>query len=397
MMIGLYFKKGLILVYAVVFDISISIYFIIKPQYIIAGGDVKELISRLFIFNVSVFVLYFMSKWGNDYVQAAIEKEEETKALVEKLENTMKTIQSSTRSLNKNIINSSRQLEITTEISNSITTAVQEITAGITEETSSIQQISSYISDVGQAADEIKSVSNETAGLTESTNQTAALSSEKVNELYNEMVSINNSVSSTANTIRELDVSIKSINTILISITEISDQTNLLALNASIEASRAGEAGRGFSVVAEEVRKLAELSKENVAHINKIIQDISSKSSMVYTEIELGRKAAASGTNLMEDVQKSFNIISRSFNSVNSMIKKENEKIEYIAARFKDIENQSGNIAGISEQHAAFLQEIQTTTEEQNSRIINISNSIKEMELFSRRLEEVANENRSNN
>lgn len=389
MMIGLYFKTILISIYTIYFNTSMIIYYIFKPNCAISGGDLSTFISYMFIFNLCIFILYHTTKWGNEYIKAAVKSESQAKDLIERLENTMRIIQDSTNNLNREITESSRDLEITRDVSGTITMAIQEVSAGVTEETQAIQEINTLVLQVGERVESTKDISSKVAMITNETNELTLDSMSNFKELYNQMKNVSNTVKSTGSTVEELGRSINDINEILTSITQISEQTNLLALNAAIEAARAGEAGRGFAVVAEEVRKLADLSKENVASINKILSEVNSRTKSVWNEVNEGNQASQTGEKLMENMQESFKDMITSFDKVKSMIEIEDKNIEDITSSFKSIEIQVGNIASISEEHSASIEEIQATMDEQNTRIINTSKAIKDMETSSKELEKI--------
>jgi methyl-accepting chemotaxis protein len=389
-MVSLYFIRKLIIYYTILFNVSYSTVFLLNPEYIISGGNASEFISRVFLFNITALVIYFLSKWGNEHIMSSIKSETEATQLVGKLEKIIQAIKESTAKLNGNIEESSGDLQITKEISSSITAAIQEISAGVSEEANSIRNISHKIFEIGEIVAATKDISNEVAEVTNEANNLTLSSIKRFNELYAQMRTINNTVSSTSDTVTELGESINSINSMLSSIIQISEQTNLLALNATIEAARAGEAGRGFAVVADEVRKLAELSKENVESIDKIIREVNNRTNMALSEVNEGRAAVQAGEKLMEGMLISFNSMTTSSEKVKDMIGLEDRNIEHIADSFKEIQRQVENIASISEEHSASIEEIQVTVDEQNTRVINSSNAIKAMGKSSKELEKMA-------
>lgn len=389
MMIGLYFKRSLVLTYGISFNVIMSIYFFISPTSVVKSGLINEFISFVFLFDLSLLVVYVMCKWGNEYIQSALKSESEATVLLKRLEDTINIIQNSTGALNNNISNSSNDLQIIGDTSNSITLAIDEIASGITEEASSIQNINHLIFEVGNIVKKTQEISIEVSKVTNETNQLTLDSLEKFNKTNEQMEIINTTVTSAATHINELGGSINNINLILSNIIDISEQTNLLALNAAIEASRAGESGKGFAVVAEEIRKLAELSRKNVGDATNIISQINDKTNIVLSETNKGNEAVHVGKDLMLNVIQSFNNMVSSFDNVRQMVKSEDENVENLFIRFQEIQSQIETLASISEEHAASLEEIQATIDEQNNRIINSNMAIKDMEESSKELEKM--------
>ncbi|MCG9967178.1 methyl-accepting chemotaxis protein [Pelotomaculum terephthalicicum JT] len=146
----------------------------------------------------------------------------------------------------------------------------EETSAGASETAASISQM---VTTVEQVSDNTRSVTE----ASEKANNYAKSGKDKIDFAISQMSTISEFTALTADTIKDLAKNTEKITQIAELITQISGQTNLLALNAAIEAARAGEHGQGFSVVAEEVRKLAEQSSEAAHEINEITRMIRNK------------------------------------------------------------------------------------------------------------------------
>lgn len=161
-----------------------------------------------------------------------------------------------------------------------------------------------------------------------------------------------------SSTVNELVSKLESVNTITDSISQIASQTNLLALNAAIEAARAGEAGKGFSVVAGEVRKLAENSKQAVQSITKILDEIKVEIINTSTAMNSGNAALAiqnstinqtkvNFKNIKESIDEAIVDIDNSIVNLTNSSEKKDEVISYIE-----------NVYKLSQENAALSEEI---------------------------------------
>ena len=133
-----------------------------------------------------------------------------------------------------------------------------------------------------------------------SANEQIGVARQEVDRIGDKMIQISSAVSDTNQTILSFLGTMKDIYRALAVIEEISAQTNLLALNATIEAARVGEHGRGFSVVAEEIRKLADVSRASTEDIHQILDRISTAASAASRQITEGDQVLAEGTILVQ-------------------------------------------------------------------------------------------------
>jgi methyl-accepting chemotaxis protein len=159
-----------------------------------------------------------------------------------------------------------------------------------------------------------------------------------------------------------------SIRSILTTISSISRQTNLLALNASIEAARAGDYGKGFTVVAEEIRFLADQSTRNTQEIEKIINNLVTFTDMTLSKLENSTKMASSSlhetkkiTQIFDDVNKTFSSIVHNINDIKLLTDRVSSHSSRTSEKSKEIKSYSQNISAKTQQFLSSIQEFANT------------------------------------
>lgn len=193
-----------------------------------------------------------------------------------------------------------------------------------------------------------------------------------IDELNQNLTSTNETISDVAKQIGELKKKSSTIGDISGLIDQIAEQTNLLALNAAIEAARAGEAGKGFAVVADEVRKLAEETSVLTKKINVSMTEIQIDIDNTNNKMENVSKVIDKNTEVSEHVGNAFNDTIKSVDEVISQINLLNSNIEEVQ-EVKDVVIESlKNISNVTELNAASSEEVSASVEEQTATIITI-------------------------
>lgn len=246
-----------------------------------------------------------------------------------------------------------------------------------------ILNITEFISDMEKQSNELAEISTTIDNMISDTRDSTLKGSENINSAVNSLSTMRESIVLSSKSITKLSKRSKNIKSIISIIASISEQTNLLALNASIEAARAGEQGKGFSVVAEEIRKLAEQSSSSTEEISREILQIQDQVGEVVTTMKESIRYMESGTHSVEDTS---NIFVKIENEV-KMVKEFSSKVSVISKNLSE-ENKKlykaiSNTCAISEKATLNTASIEETVNEQRNMFLKLENVSKELEELS--------------
>lgn len=279
-----------------------------------------------------------------------------------------------------------RSVDATSNISSELTAAFSEVAKGVesqavsvTDINDSLQSTNQVITSVADSSDVMKDLSEKTSDITTKGNQ-------DVQTLLSEMTEVHTIIGSAVILIKELNNESQQIGTILNKISEVSEQTNLLALNAAIEAARAGEHGKGFAVVADEVRKLAEDSKQSTLQISTILQSIQEKTTSVTKEVNKGQQAVANSLAVSKQTEDTFRHILTNTNNVVEQSSVIEELIDKLEQDSSLILEEVTSVSSITQQSSAAVEEIVASVDEQHQRIEEIVSSFSDLEKLTKEL-----------
>lgn len=217
----------------------------------------------------------------------------------------------------------SRVGEVTVRVASAsaeLSATADEMAKGADTQTQRMAQSASAVEEMTMTASEVARNSQEAANIAHETTETAQTGHAVVNETVAGMQQLSDSVGQSANIITALGKSSDQIGEIVRVIEDIADQTNLLALNAAIEAARAGEQGRGFAVVADEVRKLAERTTKATKEIGDMIRQIQKDTKSAVSSMEEGTGKVTSGVELANKTGEALTRIQDMVQNTASMI-----------------------------------------------------------------------------
>ncbi|QNU66864.1 hypothetical protein EHE19_018885 [Ruminiclostridium herbifermentans] len=389
-MIALYFNSKLVIIFGIVVDIAmLFLYFTNHANFLGSNDSIATIVCIFISYNAITVALYFLTKWGNGLIDASNSKREEADLLLKKIQESFVQIDKGTDILNENINSVNNNLKATTQSSSKVINAMNEMSLAITDEASSIYETNEKMSDSIALVNETREYATILSEKSNSMEQMVIEGNTKINEISKQNSIISSSVGSALTTVTELQQSMKEVNEALNEISEITEQINLLSLNAAIEAARAGEYGRGFAVVSEEVRKLADKSRGTADKISTIVSDVTSKSMETLQMVSLGDNSVKQGEKMLQDVNEYFEQMKSAIIDTNKFILKSIQGTNQVAEKFIDIQKRVENVASISEENSASIEEVLSTVEEENNEIIEISKSMENISHLSAELKKM--------
>lgn len=239
-----------------------------------------------------------------------------------------------------------------------VASSAEKQTAVIDQNAASLDEIVQGVSTIAKRTEIVSQLSNHTTS-------EAVEGGKAVRETVEQMESISQSVELSNTTIRTLFQRSKEVGTILEVISGIAAQTNLLALNAAIEAARAGEHGKGFSVVAAEVRKLAEQSQVSASQISELIQAIQQDTQESVHTMEQVTNKVEEGRTISQTAIQKFEQILSSMNETTPQVEEVAATAQQISAAVEEVARTAGEMAILAKGNAATSEEVAASTEEQ--------------------------------
>lgn len=288
------------------------------------------------------------------------------------------------RNLIKQVANASNQLATSSKelsahseqcahAANQISSSAMEVASGAEQQHNAVLDTMKVVNQMSGTIEQVAANTDSVTANSDSTVVDAQEGGQAIDNAITQMGNIEKTVTHSAQVVARLGKRSKEIGQIVEAISGIASQTNLLALNAAIEAARAGEQGRGFSVVAEEVRKLAEQSQEAAQQIAVLIRGVQSETTDAVVSMEEGTREVKLGIDVVNTAGKKFGEIATRINQVSSQIQTISASIHQMASGNQQIYSSVHEVDKISKVAAEQAQNVSATTEEQSAAMEEIA------------------------
>ncbi|OUM88508.1 MAG: hypothetical protein BAA01_05245 [Bacillus thermozeamaize] len=363
-----------------------NLFYFFYQDTMFAQIDTNGLISlNLFVVLISG-ALITQSLIGKRMREEADENHRQVLAAKTRIEEVYQKIQEAVEELGQISTRLQENVNVAGRISKEVTDAFSEIASGVESQAESVNQIGEAM---GQIDRGIGSVTHSSAMMKEISHLTGKMTRDgnrEVAALSVEMDKLNAILATTVQLMDDLNRHNQHIGDIVKTINEIAEQTNLLALNAAIEAARAGEHGRGFAVVSEEVRKLAENARQSTKEIAAILEQIQQKATEVFQQMHSGTDAFRASRQVAEKVEHVFAEITRNTEKVIQQAADVESQLQQLQSSSQRVVHEAAAVAGITQQAASSVQEVLAGVEEQQRRVENIVANFRQLEQMARQL-----------
>lgn len=377
------YQKTSVIVLACLFSVGITVgvnYMHGSEMFSYQGAEAYEYLYYALLAVLISAVLIVTSRFGEAVRRSA----EKNRLLAEESRQQMETVWGQTHSSLSAMTAFSEKLSDivkgTGKLSHEVVSSMNEMAASSEIQTQSMADVDQAMGLVNEAIDEVSQASN---SMNQASNENMDLivrSHAEVQELTAQVDSVQQIASQTVEIVQDLSKKSTQISEIANFINEIAQQTNLVALNASIEAARAGEHGRGFTVVAEEIRKLADNSRDSVHKVLEILTEIESSSAQASVQVHSSQSAFQVIHEITSRVKNSFDHITENTEGVVSHSTNSGLLVDRLKQDLGHITTEVNSVATISDQNQAAILTILQSMELQSKMIQDLMANFTELE-----------------
>ncbi|MFG6493808.1 methyl-accepting chemotaxis protein [Fictibacillus sp. UD] len=303
--------------------------------------------------------------------------------MAEKMQKSMTEVKYAAEKLTSSSQNLAAVSEETTAQSDEVTEAISQVATGAQSQADHLQECTLLLSGVTESIKETANISDEISIDAQKAENDGKAGSNIVHQLNTHSENFLELAQSLISEIQDASQQSKQINSIVETIQEIAGSTDLLALNAAIESARAGEAGRGFSVVASEVRKLAERSKNEALRIQQLVKSMTNQMELLSKETVRFEQYRIDQMESVQQTEKAFSSIIQNVSQINGRITQVKSAINRVESANENLSEKLFEVSAISEESVA-------TSEQVSASSIHQKEAIHQVNLAATELQEIA-------
>ncbi|WP_025025523.1 methyl-accepting chemotaxis protein [Caldalkalibacillus mannanilyticus] len=372
-------------------------------QMVLKSGDLLKILSiilPILSIIISIVISFILAKMISDPILRVVKKVEmiasgdlsgeamrtKSKDEIGRLTDSVNQMTTNLRELINQVSETSEQVaassdqlsasaEETSQATQQVAIAIQEVSSGTELTMRGTQESSKSMEEMALGIENIAENSSQVHFTSLETSNRAKKGNESIQTAVHKMTSINSLVNDSSEVIKLLGQRSQEIGEIVQVITDISEQTNLLALNAAIEAARAGEHGRGFAVVADEVKKLAEQSKQSAIQITELIIGIQQDTQKAVESMNGVAQEMHRGSNIVKDSGQIFSSIVTEVESVTEQIQEISAVAQQMSAGAQQVASTIEEASRVSKETSANSETVAASTEETMASMEEITSS----------------------
>ncbi|PRO65346.1 hypothetical protein C6I21_09285 [Alkalicoccus urumqiensis] len=256
-----------------------------------------------------------------------------------------------------------------------ITHSIQEVASGSEKQVEKAAESEAAFAGISRTMQDVSAMIQEAEASSSRTKEEAASGKEVVDASVKQMKEVEEVTASLEKSMTALEEKSSRIGSVISLITDIAEQTNLLALNAAIEAARAGEHGRGFAVVADEVRKLAEQTSSSTGEITNLVAQMQESVQESVEMTQSGRSAVASGAEFAASAGGTFADVTGSVDAMSRKMREAAASVETMQEKLQEVTGVVQENTAIAEQSSEHAQNVAAAAEEQTASVQEIHDS----------------------
>jgi len=350
---GLYLNPSITKFQIVFGDVLFIIMYLLKPQNV---ESTSQFIMCMVTFTLAGIMVYLVIQRGSAFIEQSDRRTEEAVTLIDSMRNIGEELQ-------QNFESSSGRMDSLKEANVVLNNNALELKDGSMNITNEAQNVADSCD---QVHEKLEITENQIQALEDemhSFEKTLSANQKQMTEMGQQVANIKTTINEANVVFQKLNDQMEEINAVLDQLNAISSKTTMLALNASIEAARAGQAGVGFAVVAEQVKTLAVDSSKCANEVAGVVASIKEQIYETSTQLVDSTESIDTSLQTLDGLQETFGQLNAQFGSLHSNIEIQNNNIDQVNVIFAELKDKISVMSNYSEENQAAVQSITDTIE----------------------------------